>query len=113
MRSPRRARFATPFVVTVALTGCASAPPPEEPHWNPPPEPTKPTPGEPFHTINPPPPLAQPTAPPVAALPLPTDPAHVIKDADGSCREFVNVHCPAGVSCNPPPPHPVQCPPGK
>jgi hypothetical protein len=105
MRPPRR--FAAPLVVTAAaLAGCASGPVhdnPPAPSFNPPP-PADPT----------PPVVAKPVATPqVPALPPPTDPSNVHKQADGTCVEYHDVKCPPNVNCNPPPPAPVQCPPGK
>jgi hypothetical protein len=112
MRPPRR--FAAPIVLTAALTGCAAGPtsePPRqpEPHANPPPREVEPTPG---------PVKPQPTEPvqantPPQMLPVATNPAAVEKLANGTCVEVHHVACPPHVSCNPPPPSPVQCPPGK
>jgi len=125
MRSSRRHRFAAPFVVTVAaLTGCGpepmppgnppSQPDPPRPIGNPPPA----VPDAPTPPANPPPPPTPPpnpvhVNPPPPALPLPTNPAQVQKAPDGTCREYFHVDCPKGALCNPPPPRPVQCPPGK
>ena len=36
---------------------------------------------------------------------------HVFKTKDG-CEAIVNVQCPKGAACNPPPPQKYDCPPG-
>jgi hypothetical protein len=82
---------------------------PEAPIANPPPRQIEPEAKPPVHA-NPPPRQIE---PPVPALPMPTNPAAVEKRADGTCVEVHHVTCPPNVRCNPPPPSPVQCPPGK
>jgi hypothetical protein len=57
-------------------------------------------------------PSAQPT-PVNASPPLQPafNPARVQVLADGTCVELPETHCPPKMRCNPPPPHPVLCPP--
>ena len=121
-RTPRRT-FATPFVVTLAAVPACyvqSAPQPQpqpvvqqqpqpqpDSHpvivSNPPrPQPEQPPPSDPppHVIVNPPPP--QPTT---------ATSWHVFKTNDG-CEAIVNVQCPKGAACNPPPPQKYDCPPG-
>jgi hypothetical protein len=37
----------------------------------------------------------------------------VYKEPDGTCMQEHDIQCPPHVNCNPPPPYPVRCPPGK
>jgi hypothetical protein len=117
MRSPRPGRFAAPLVVTVAaVAGCASGPESGNPPPQNPPSPSTATqpPANPPPVQLPPEPASHPHVnPPPPQLPVASNPANVQKRDDGTCIEFFHVNCPPGVSCNPPPPHPVQCPPGK
>jgi hypothetical protein len=53
---------------------------------------------------------AQTTPPPAPSF------GRVERQPDGTCMWFADVHCPRTangriIPCNPPPPHPVQCPP--
>ena len=126
-RTPRRS-FATPFVVTLAAApACyvqSAPPPPAEPApqqqqnapgtvvANPPrPQPVEqqPTPA----VSNPPRPVAPPATTVVTNPPRPTGPAagttwHVFKTKDG-CEAALNVSCPKGAMCNPPPPQKYDC----
>ena len=96
-RTPRRS-FAAPFVVTLAaVPACyvqSSAPPPQ-------PQPVA-QPADPHPVVVTNPPRPQPAA---------STSWHVYKTQDG-CEAIVNVECPAGASCNPPPPSKVECPTG-
>jgi hypothetical protein len=119
-RTPRRS-FATPFVVTLAAAPACyvqSAPPPAEPVpqqqaapatvvANPPrPQPTP-------AVTNPPRPVEPPATTVVTNPPRPTGPAagttwHVFKTKDG-CEAALDVSCPKGATCNPPPPQKYDC----
>ena len=106
MKSPRRT-FATPFVVTVGLTGCSSTTP---------------------HDETAPPTLAPAVAPaptPDAAV-TPTPPTLAPRDDKPSattwtvtmytkakiCELQYNMDCPPAASCNPPQPRSYKCPSG-
>jgi hypothetical protein len=130
-RTPRRS-FATPFVVTLAAAPACyvqSAPPPNEPVpqqqqqqqqqnapgavvANPPrPQPVEPTPTP--AVTNPPRPVDPPATTVVTNPPRPTGPAagttwHVFKTKDG-CEAALDVSCPKGATCNPPPPQTYDC----
>jgi len=124
-RTPRRS-FATPFVVTLAAAPACfvqSAPPPAQPQPQPQPQPAQPSDTHPVIVTNPPRPQPEPATPPpqehtnpsVIMNPPRPQPAstswHVYKTKDG-CEAIVNVECPAGASCNPPPPQKYDCPSG-
>jgi hypothetical protein len=126
-RTPRRS-FATPFVVTLAAAPACyvqSAPPaepaPQQQQQNAPgavvanPPRPQPTPA----VTNPPRPVDRPSpADPqqttvVANPPRPTGPAagttwHVFRTKDG-CEAALDVSCPKGATCNPPPPQTYDC----
>jgi hypothetical protein len=126
-RTPRR-HFATPFVVTLAAApACYVQSSPSSPQ--PPPPVAQPAPGQPASTqappvvVNPPPPGAasQPgptTAPPPATTAQPAGgaPAPVrerrwtVFRNDRGCSAMVEVKCPPGAMCNPPPPVKYACP---
>lgn len=124
-RTPRRT-FATPFVVTLAAAPACyvqSAPQPQ-------PQPVaqqqaQPADSHPVVISNPPRPQPAPSDPQPAPSepppnlsvihnppkPQPSSSWHVFKTKDG-CEAIVNVQCPAGAACNPPPPSKYDCPPG-
>jgi hypothetical protein len=123
-RTPRRS-FATPFVVTLAAAPACyvqSAPPAQpEPAAQQQPQPASPG----VVVANPPRPQSQPVdqTPPdqkpnpvVMNPPRPTVAAagtswHVFKTKDG-CEAALDVECPKGATCNPPPPQKYDCPDG-
>jgi hypothetical protein len=121
-RTPRRS-FATPFVITLAAVPACyvqpSAPPPQ-----PQAEPAQPPDSHPVVVTNPPRPQPEPATPPPQDPPNPSvihnpprpQPAqprswHVYKTTTG-CEAIVNVQCPEGIACNPPPPQKYDCPGG-
>ena len=122
-RTPRRS-FATPFVVTLAAAPACyvqSAPPQQAQ-----PQPVQAQPAQqpdnhPVVVANPPRPQPEPQTPPpedhppVIVNPPRPQPAatswHVFKTKDG-CEAIVNVQCPTGAACNPPPPTKIDCPAG-
>lgn len=97
-----------------------SNPPRPQPQPQPPPQP-QPQQPNPSAIHNPPRPQPDPAQtqpaqePPKVVVnpPRPQSPGswHVYKTASG-CEAAVNVHCPAGAMCNPPPPKAYTCPPG-
>jgi hypothetical protein len=114
--SRRVRRLSAPIVVTIAAAPGCSSNPPEPIHMNPPPQ-----------ELN-----GGPEAPPSATaaphlvrrgpimnpprvnleLPMPSGSGRVEHQPDGSCVQYAEVTpCPQGMACNPPPPHPVRCPP--
>lgn len=123
-RTPRRT-FATPFVVTLAAAPACyvqSQPQPPQPVVTSTPEP-QPSDSHPVVVVNPPRPQPQPQPQPdpqpqpnpsvIHNPPRPQASAswHVFKTKDG-CEAVVNVQCPTGAMCNPPPPQKYDCPPG-
>jgi len=117
-RRPRRA-FSAPLVMTLAVAPACivstksggSTTPPDPPHT-----------GEPRPMVNPPPPERGPDQPPPRA-PQPGDQqvqqtpvlerTWSVFTRDGkTCHAMLEVSCPTGATCNPPPPAAVDCPPG-
>jgi hypothetical protein len=110
--SRRVRRLAAPIVVTVAAApGCSSGPP-EDLHVNPPPQPIHDQTPQPSATIVRTAPIMNPPPVQVATdLPAPSGSGRVERLPNGSCIQYpVMGACPPGAACNPPPPHPVQCP---
>ena len=103
----RRRTLAASVVVTVSLAelACTSSsggetrnPPPQELDVEKPdPEPISHNPPDPSAGVQPP-------------EEIPGDKITIEKMPDGTCMEYVDVYCPPGDSCNPPPPREVQCP---
>ncbi len=120
-----RRTFASSFVVTLATVPAAcvvqSAPPPRSgpPMTQPGPqtsEPAQPTPADPGPTTpqvisNPPPPGAEQATPPKPEAPAKTERHWTVMKIGGKCRAYVQVACPAGAICNPPPPTDYACTP--
>src|SRR3569623_1003702 len=122
-RTPRKT-FATPFVVTLAaVPACYVQPAPQpQPVVTSTPQPqSQPSDSHPVVISNPPRPQPAPPPKPSVILnpprpqPQPQPQAagswHVFKTGDG-CEAIVNVQCPHGAACNPPPPQKYACPPG-
>ena len=138
MRSPRR-HFAAPFVITIASAGvgaCSSAPPPDQPPYNPPPPtttdqnagpPTSPDqnagpPTSPDQNAGPPtspdqnagPPRPDPRPRPTTT-PQMADTRWTVTKSGSSCMAMLQVECPKGEpgkpmpTCNPPPPFKYDC----
>ncbi len=127
-RTPRRT-FATPFVITLAaIPACYVQSAPQQPQPQPQPvaQPQpQPSDSHPVVVVNPPRPQPDPQPQPqpqpdpqpnpsvIHNPPRPQAPTswHVYKTASG-CEAAVNVECPTGATCNPPPPQKYDCPPG-
>ena len=94
----RTRAFATSVVVTISLAeaACATGVRPDTTRNPPPPE------------VEEPPETEEPQAEETAAEHSFSVEIH--KRADGSCHKVVDMACPEGVACNPPPPEPVTCP---
>ena len=127
-RTPRRS-FAAPFVVTLAAVPACyvqSAPPAAQPEPTPqqnapatvvanPPRPQQePVEQQPTTVVANPPRPQEPPPTHTMNPPRPTGPAagttwHVFKTKDG-CEAALDVSCPKGATCNPPPPHAYTCP---
>ncbi len=118
-RAPRRS-FARPFVITLAAApACfvsSSTPPsqpvsqaaPGQPSQSDPAPATPPPSQSPVIVANPPHPRPQGPAE-QAPAPPPETRWTITKTATG-CQSMVDVTCPAGAMCNPPPPQPYECP---
>lgn len=107
MSAMRRRTLAASVVVTVSLAELACTSSPGGETRNPPPQAldTKKPEPEPI-SRNPP----DPSAGEVPPEEIPGDKITIEKMPNGTCREYVDVYCPPGDSCNPPPPREVPCP---
>ena len=121
-----RRTFASPFVITLAAIPAAcvvqsappprSGPPPGERQPPPPPsEPAQPTPADPGPTrpvviSNPPRPGTEQATPPKEE-PAKFERHWTVMKLDGKCLAYAQTSCPAGASCNPPPPSNYACTP--
>ncbi|MEO7093465.1 MAG: hypothetical protein ABI175_09455 [Polyangiales bacterium] len=121
VRSLRRT-FATPFVVTLAaIPACVvqsapprSGPPVSQPAPQPS-EPAQPTPAQPTDTkvvaiSNPPRPGTEQATPPKEE-PAKFERHWTVMKLDGKCLAYAQSSCPAGATCNPPPPSNYTCTP--
>lgn len=114
-RTPRRS-FATPFVVTLAAAPACyvQSAPPKAPQ----PAPTQtaqpdpaPAPGPGPVVVNPPRPQPTPTTEPASPPPVaPMSQKWSVYRAKDGCMAAVQVTCPPGTMCNPPPPFKYECP---
>ena len=120
-RMPRRT-FATPFVVTLAAAPACYVQSAPQPQPQPVVEQSQPTDSHPVVVSNPPRPQPDPQPAPSdpppnlsvshnPPMPQQSNSWHVFKTNDG-CEAIVNVQCPKGAACNPPPPQKYDCPPG-
>jgi hypothetical protein len=104
-RAPRRS-FAAPLVVTLAIPACTPTSPPQQP------QPVAQE--QPATQEQPTRPKDAPMNPPAPIKPQPAKyddgtTFSVWRSKDG-CTAMLDITCPEGATCNPPPPMPYKCP---